>query len=524
VSHETRVHTRQNGGVPVLSHWSLAGLVAGVAGLATSYAAASVLAIREAPVVAVAEGVVALTPGALAERAIDLVGHWDKPLLVAGVVVVVLLLAAWAGRLARRAWWQPLLVWAPLAAVGTVAVLARPGTGLADVLPVAVGLVTWLVVLPLLAERADRAVVDDRHGEVEEANHRRRAFLVALGAVALGSVVVAAGGRVLGRGRRHVENARRLLRLPQVTGPVVPAAATVGPAGTAPWMTPVHDFYLIHTALGTPTIEPRSWSLRIHGMVERELTLTYDDLLARRRTEAWVTLSCVSNEVGGDLVGNAWWSGVALRDLLAEVGVSTDADCVRQTSHDGWDCATPLAALTDPGREAMLAVAMNGRPLPIEHGFPVRTVVPGLFGYVSATKWVVDLEVTRFDRVETFWTTRGWAEQGPARLASRIDVPRAGEDVPAGEVRLGGVAWHPHTGISGVEVALDGGAWQPAEIGRTPSVDTWVQWTATVRCAPGDHQLRVRATGADGEVQTGVQRDVVPDGATGWHSVEFSAS
>lgn len=510
-------------GVPLVNHWSLTGLVAGIAGLATSYAAAMVLAIREAPVVAVAEGVIALTPGDLAERAIDLVGHWDKPLLMTGVVLVVLLLAAWAGRLARRSWWHPLLVWLPLAGVGTVAVLTRPGTGLAALLPVAVGLVTWMVVLSTLAERvevAERADQDD----LDVAGQQRRSFLVVLGVVALGSGAVALTGRLVGRGRRGVEDTRRLLRLPAVTSPVVPAAATVGPAGTAPWMTPSDEFYLIHTALSVPTVEPTDWSLRIHGLVDRELTVTYDDLLARRRTEAWVTLSCVSNEVGGDLVGNAWWSGVALRDLLAEAGVSSDADCVRQTSEDGWDCATPLAALTDPGREAMLAVAMNGRPLPIEHGFPVRTVVPGLYGYVSATKWVVDLEVTRFDRVETFWTTRGWSEQGPVKLSSRIDVPRDGEDVAAGAVRLGGVAWHPHTGIAGVEVALDGGDWQAAELGRTPSVDTWVQWTTTLECEPGDHVLRVRATGADGEVQTAVQRDVVPDGATGWHTVEFSAS
>jgi hypothetical protein len=259
-------------------------------------------------------------------------------------------------------------------------------------------------------------------------------------------------------------------------------------------------------------------------MVDRVLWVTYDDLLARRRTEAWVTLSCVSNEVGGDLVGNAWWSGVAPRPHLAEAGVSPEADCVRQTSEDGWDCATPLAALTDRRRDAMLAVAMNGRPLPIEHGFPVRTVVPGLYGYVSATKWVVDLEVTRFDRVETFWTARGWSERGPVKLSSRIDVPRRGEDVTAGAVRVGGVAWQPHTGIAGVEVALDGGDWQAAQVGRTPSVDSWVQWAATVDCGPGEHVLRVRATNADGEVQTGVQRGVVPDGATGWHTVEFRAT
>jgi DMSO/TMAO reductase YedYZ molybdopterin-dependent catalytic subunit len=510
--------------VPLANHWSLAGVVAGIAGLATSYATAMVLAVREAPVVAVAEGVIALTPGVLAERAIDLVGHWDKPLLMTGVVAFVLLLAAGAGLLARRSWWHPLLVWLPLTAVGAVAVLSRPGPGLVALLPLAVGLVTSLVALSVLAERADRAVVDDAHGSVDEVITRRRGFLVALGVVAVGSGVVALSGRLLGRGRRHVEVSRRLLRLPEVTIPVVPAAATVGPAGIAPWATPADDFYLIHTALGVPTIEPADWSLRIHGMVDRELRVTYDDLLARRRTEAWVTLSCVSNEVGGDLVGNAWWSGVALRELLAEAGVSPEADCVRQTSEDGWDCATPLAALTDRRRDAMLAVAMNGRPLPIEHGFPVRTVVPGLYGYVSATKWVVDLEVTRFDRVETFWTARGWSERGPVKLSSRIDVPRRGEDVTAGAVRVGGVAWQPHTGIAGVEVALDGGDWQAAQVGRTPSVDSWVQWAATVDCGPGEHVLRVRATNADGEVQTGVQRGVVPDGATGWHTVEFRAT
>ena len=224
------------------------------------------------------------------------------------------------------------------------------------------------------------------------------------------------------------------------------------------WATPADDFYLIHTALAIPAIAPEEWRLRIHGMVDRELVLRFQDLIDRRLTEAWITLNCVSNPVGGDLIGNAWWSGVRLADLLAEAGVRPDADAVLQTSEDGWTCGTPLAALTDD-RDAMLAVAMNGRPLPVEHGFPVRTIVPGLYGFVSATKWVVDLEVTRFDRFEAYWTGKGWAEQAPVRLASRIDVPRSGAGVPAGEVRVGGVAWAQHVGIEGVEVSVDGGAW-----------------------------------------------------------------
>jgi len=294
----------------------------------------------------------------------------------------------------------------------------------------------------------------------------------------------------------------------------------VGLEDVGSWQTHNDDFYLIHTAISVPAIEPKDWRLRIHGMVDRELVLTYDSLIARGLTESWVTLGCVSNEVGGGLIGNAWWSGVRIAGLLREAGVRGDADCVLQTSEDGWNCATPLAALTDD-RGAMLAVAMNGRPLPIEHGFPVRSIVPGLFGYVSATKWVVDFEVTRFEDVAAFWTQRGWSEQGPVKIASRIDVPRSGADVDPGRLDVGGLAWKQHTGIAAVEVALDGGAWERVALAEAPTDDTWVQWTATLDVTPGDHTLRVRAIGRDGDVQTGALADVVPDGATGWHTVDF---
>jgi DMSO/TMAO reductase YedYZ molybdopterin-dependent catalytic subunit len=288
-------------------------------------------------------------------------------------------------------------------------------------------------------------------------------------------------------------------------------------------MTPADEFYRVHTAIVVPTIEPTAWTLRIHGLVDREVTLTYQELLAQELTESWITLNCVSNQVGGSLIGNARWSGVRLAELLDRAGVHPDADAVLQTSDDGWTCGTPLAALTDD-RDAMLAVAMNGKPLPIDHGFPVRTIVPGLYGYVSACKWVVDLEVTRFDRIDAYWTERGWAEQGPVKMSSRIDVPGSGSEVEAGDVRIGGVAWAQHTGIDAVEIALDGGDWVPAEIASPPTDDTWVQWAATVSASPGDHVVRVRATDKTGLVQTGVERDVLPDGATGWHAIEFSAT
>jgi DMSO/TMAO reductase YedYZ molybdopterin-dependent catalytic subunit len=303
---------------------------------------------------------------------------------------------------------------------------------------------------------------------------------------------------------------------------VVPAGASLDVEGIEPWRTPNADFYIIHTALAPPTISPPDWKLRIHGMVDRELTLDYQDLVDRRLTEAWVTLCCVSNRVGGDLIGNAWWSGVLTRELLAEAGVDPKADAVLQTSRDGWTCGTPLAALTDD-RNAMLAVAMNGKPLPVEHGFPVRTVVPGLYGYVSATKWLVELEVTRFDRIEAFWTQRGWSEKGPVKTQSRIDVPANGASVPAGPLRIGGSAWAQHTGIEKVEYQLDGAAWEEAELGRVPGVDTWVQWAASVDVEPGEHRVVVRATDRSGYTQTPVETDVVPDGATGWHSIPFDA-
>jgi len=304
----------------------------------------------------------------------------------------------------------------------------------------------------------------------------------------------------------------------------VPAAARTGLAGITPWQTSNSSFYRIDTSIVVPAIEPKNWTLRIHGEVDRELVLTYADLVERQFTEAWITINCVSNPVGGDLVGNAWWSGVRLADLLALAGPHPGADAVLQTSDDGWNCGTPLSVLTDD-RNAMLAVAMNGSPLPLEHGFPVRTIVPGLYGYVSACKWVVDMEVTRFDKISAYWTDRGWSEQGPVKIASRIDVPRSGAEVPAGAVAFGGVAWAQHTGIEGVEFSVDGGSWTTGEIAALPdNDDTWVQWQGTADVEKGDHTVRVRAIDKTGQVQTGVEHDVIPNGATGWHSSDFTCT
>jgi DMSO/TMAO reductase YedYZ molybdopterin-dependent catalytic subunit len=517
------------------AYLALAGVITGAAGIVTSQATVWALRADNAPVVAVASAVRDLTPGPLAVRLVHLVGHLDKPLLIAGTLVFLLAICAVTGLLARSHPLVPDLVYFALAVVGLASVVRLDGSGVASGLAVVVGMVTWIVTLrfltaPLLATpapefgREDVPEVDGtaRPGGDPTAAATRRAFL--LRSAGTGVVVLFAGaaGRYASRSRRRVEQARKLLRLPVSRG-AAPAGSSLSVSGVAPWRTPNQDFYLIHTALAVPSISPKDWSLRIHGLVDRELTFTYDDLVRHQLTEAWVTLCCVSNEVGGDLIGNAWWSGVLVRDLLARAGVQDGADAVLQTSHDGWTCGTPLAALTDD-RNAMLALAMNGEPLPVDHGFPVRMVVPGLYGYVSATKWLVDLEVSRFDQIDAYWTQRGWSEEGPVKTQSRIDVPRDGSGVQAGMVRVGGSAWAQHTGIERVEFQLDGGSWQEAALGVVPGVDTWVQWSGNLEVGPGRHTLVVRATDRSGYTQTSVRTDVVPDGATGWHEVSFRAS
>lgn len=493
--------------------WGAAGIVTGAAGLGVSLLAADLLGIRVNPVVGVAEAIIRLTPGHVVEKAISTVGHADKPLLVTGVLIALLVLFWLAGRAAAHHPGRALAVFLGLAAVGATAVLTRPDARPTDVIPVVAGGVVWLAVLPFLTTPL-------RVPPGEQPS--RRTFLIRSAGVLVGTAVGVGVGQVLGRGRRQVETTRRLLRLP-ITLPPVPAGVSVRLRGIAPWQTAATSFYRVDTTIVPPAIEPTDWSLRIHGMVDRELRISYQDLIGRQLTEDWITLNCVSNEVGGNLIGNAWWSGVRLADLLKEAGVQAGADAIKQTSQDGFTCGTPLAAVTD-GRNAMLAVGMNGQPLPIEHGFPVRTIVPGLYGYVSACKWVTDIEVTKFSKFTAYWTALGWSEQGPVKLASRIDVPRDGAHVGTGPLRVGGAAWKQDTGIEAVQVSLDGGAWTPVTLGRVPSDDTWVQWSGTVEASKGGHELRVRAVSRTGEVQTGALADVLPNGATGWHTIRFSAA
>jgi DMSO/TMAO reductase YedYZ molybdopterin-dependent catalytic subunit len=358
------------------------------------------------------------------------------------------------------------------------------------------------------------AVVD--HVDTYPERGRRR-FLKAVGIV----VGVAAVGGIAGRlltGRRSVSAARSDVTLPaaQSAAPAVPANAQA--AGAVGYVTSNDDFYRIDTALFPPQVDPANWQLRIHGMVRNPITITWAELLKRPMIERYVTLACVSNEVGGDLIGNALWLGTPIKALLDEADPLPDADQVVQRSVDGWTCGTPTAVLRD-GRDALLAVGMNGAPLPIEHGFPVRMVVPGLYGYVSACKWITEIELTRFADFDAYWVPRGWSARGPIKTQSRIDTPRDGAERPAGPVMVAGVAWAQHTGVAKVEVQVDGGPWAEATLAGTVSSDTWRQWSYRWDATPGQHAVRVRATDTRGNTQTSTPAPPAPDGATGWHSV-----
>jgi DMSO/TMAO reductase YedYZ molybdopterin-dependent catalytic subunit len=500
------------------------GLVAAGSGLAVSEAASGYLHQRVSPVVALAEEIIRLTPGQVIEFVISLVGQNDKPLLIALTLVGLAVVSALVGVLAMRWTLIAQLVFIGLGFILARAVGDRLTSSSSTYVPTILGVVTTLIVLAVLAPLAVRASADTPadSAAADRPTKSRREFLQWSGVVAAGAVVVGVIGLALEHGRAAVEAARRKLQL-DATDPAPPTGVSVGVEGVAPWKTSQERFYRIDTALAVPQILPNDWSIRIHGMVDRELTLSYDELVGHGLTEAWLTLCCVSNVVGGDLISNAWFSGVKVSMLLDKVGVQDGADAVLTTSDDGWTAGTPLGALTDD-RNAMLAIAINGEPLTPEHGFPVRMVVPGLYGYVSATKWIRDLKVTRFDDFNAFWTKRGWSAEGPVKTESRIDVPGDGDDVPAGPLAVGGVAWAQHTGIAKVEVRVDDGEWAEATLGADPTIDSWRQWSYVWDAPPGNHELQVRATDNSGYTQTSARADVVPNGATGWHTISVSVA
>ncbi len=499
---------------------ALAGVAAVMLGAGLGELTALAITPSSSPVASIGGALIDAAPGWAKDAAISLFGTNDKAALLTGIAIVLCAVACAAGWLElRRPPWGRILALA-LGAIGVAAAVTRAQASILWALPSVVAGVAAAVALGALARRARGATsTDDGTGTDAASGADRRTFLVWSGVATVAGALALVGGGLVRAGSQAASAVRSAIRLPQPVAPVtVPAAAELGLPGLAAYVTPNDRFYRIDTALVVPQIDPSEWRLRIHGLVAQEVTLTWDELLALPLEESVTTLACVSNEVGGDLISNAVWLGYPIRELLARAQPAAEADMVLSTSIDGFTASTPLEALTDD-RAAILAVGMNGEPLPAEHGFPVRMVVPGLYGYVSATKWVVDLEVTRFADRTAYWTDRGWSPLGPVKLQSRIDVPRAETRVDAGDTVIAGVAWQQHVGVAGVEVQVDDGPWQTAALASAVSGDTWVQWSLAWRATTGIHTIRCRAVSATGETQTGTVTGVVPDGATGWHEV-----
>jgi DMSO/TMAO reductase YedYZ molybdopterin-dependent catalytic subunit len=472
-----------------------------------------------APVIAVGNGIIVLTPESWKRPAIDSVGTNDKSVLIAGILVLLAVLGAAIGALAIRS------LYAGLGGVGVLggfaifcAVIAKGSRG-SDVVPTVVGMLAAAAVLVVLV----RAAGGPSTAQPPDAPQLpdRRTFLQGSAAAALLAALAGFGGRAAQHARFDVAAKRRKITLPPADA--APAGTDLG-RSRMPWATPNSAFYRIDTALSVPQVDPDTWQLRIRGMVDREITLTYEQLRARPMIDRWITLCCVSNPVGGGLVGNALFRGTPLADLLREAGLHADADQLLLRSYDGYTFGAPAAVVMD-GRDALLAIGMNGEPLPVAHGFPARTVVPGLYGYVSACKWIVEIEATTFAAKQAYWVQGGWAAQPTIRLASRIDTPRAHAVVPVGkQIAVAGVAWDQHVGVSKVEVQVDDGPWQVATLATVPSTDTWRQWYLPwTPESSGEHKLRVRATDGHGRPQDLEPRDPFPSGATGLHTLTVQA-
>ena len=492
--------------------WWGGALAAGLA-LAVGEVAAGLLVEGASLVGSVGDVVIDFSPSFVRDWAIDLLGTNDKPALVIGIVVVSLVAGGALGRLATT---RPVPAAAAFAAFGVLGFFAGARQTEWDTVAAIV-----TAVLAALAGMAALVVLTRLAAGAAEADGSRRGFLVGAGSVAGLTLFAVAGSRLLNAElRRQIAQSRDEVVLPEGIVEAAPPAQPPPPVdGIAPLVTPNADFYRIDTALNVPRIDPVTWSLKVTGMVDREIELTYDDLLARDLIEHYVTLACVSNRVGGDLVGNARWLGVPLAEILDEAGVHDGATQVVGRAVDGFTVGFPTAVALD-GRVAMVAVGMNDEALPFTHGFPARLIVAGLYGYVSATKWLAEIELTTLEAFDAYWVPRGWAKEAPIKTQSRIDVP--GGDVAAGRQAIAGVAWAPHRGISRVEVRIDEEDWREAELGEQLTEDAWVQWWTEWDAQPGSHRIAVRATDGTGETQPEERLPARPDGATGHHTISVT--
>jgi DMSO/TMAO reductase YedYZ molybdopterin-dependent catalytic subunit len=529
------------------------GLAIGIAELLAAFGLwIGVLNAPASPLNSLGQTFIQFTPEWLKNFAIETFGENDKIALTVGMGITLVIVAIAIGIIGRNSPRLAAGITAALVLVTAAAIFTRSGASVLDLVPILVGGAVGIFFLVTVFRRQ---VVPTTPGSVEApepdatpstednpkaaqtgANHpmgratatinatsRRQFFKIAgLGAVA--AVAAGALARWIPSGA-DVAASRANVALPTPADiQQVSSSVELQVPGISPFVTDNADFYRVDTSFVVPRLTTEEWQLRIHGAVDNEITLTYADLIAMPSIERMITLTCVSNEVGGGLAGNARWQGVRIADVLAMAGAQAGADCVLSTSVDGFTVTTPLAALTD-NRDALLAFAMNGEPLPVEHGFPVRMVVPGLYGYVSATKWVVDLQITNFADESAYWTQRGWAPQAPIKTSSRIDVPRSFEQVGKGAVAIAGMAWAQQRGITSVQVQVDGGEWQEATLSGEVSADTWRQWVYQWDATEsGTHTVKCRAIDGTGAVQIEQIQGVMPDGATGWDSRTFTVT
>jgi DMSO/TMAO reductase YedYZ molybdopterin-dependent catalytic subunit len=504
---------------PNATRWAgaLSGFVAAAAAAATAELLGRVLPGAVSPLLAVGRQVVALTPAGIRQQAIGTLGSGDKPTVLVGLLTVLALIGLAVGLVARHSQRLAALAVATLAVVDGLAAASVPGSsplvvGFAAAAAAAIGIVTL------------RARLITARAGVQDIDEGRRTFLISALAVSLGAALALTISRVAAVAD-SVEGLRRRIRLPRPrhVAPPVPIDATFEQEGLTPLVTPTAQLYRVDTAFEVPQLDPRTWTLRIGGLVRHELVFSYADLQALPQTEAYLTLGCVGNEVGGPLIGTPRWQGPLLADLLRKAGPLSSATQLVGRSVDGYTGAFPLAVALD-GRTGLVALGLNGAPLPVEHGFPARTVVAGLYGYESAVKWLSELLLVD-DSFDAFWVSRGYARYAPFRTSSRIDVPTDGATVPAGAISLAGMAWAPPRGIRAVQVSVDGRAWEEAELPRSNlGPDTWTAWRWTWMASPGAHRLRVRAIDGSGTPQDGRRQSVLPNGATGYHSIGIIVS
>jgi DMSO/TMAO reductase YedYZ molybdopterin-dependent catalytic subunit len=498
---------------------AIAGLLAAVTALALSELVAGLVSSVPSLVESVGGVAIDNVPPGVKDWAITTFGTADKPVLIAGIVITVAALGAVVGIVARRRFWVAIVVFGGFGVLGTMAAIIDGAGTTGAVVGGLVAVMSGLGVLRWLYGRID---ADAEEGE-EVPDVSRRAFVAGAGAVMALAALSAGAGRIL------VERAKRMvagrdsvvLPVPAEVATAPPAAASFAVTELSPLITPNDEFYKIDTSLSTPQVDLSDWTLRVHGMVDRPYEIDFADLLDMEMVERYITLSCVSNEVGGRLVGNAKWLGVPLGQILDRARVATGAEQVVGRSVDGFTVGFPVSAVYD-GRDALVAVGMNDEALPFDHGFPARLVVAGLYGYVSATKWLSDIELTTWDGFDAYWVPRGWSKEGPIKTQSRIDTPRNQSLVASQERAIAGVAWAPNLGIDRVEVQIDEEPWVEAELAEALDEDTWRQWRLPWQPSPGEHRIRVRATDASGYTQTEEIARPAPDGATGWHTIRVT--